>query len=104
MCIAGIRIHPSCLCRGTPLRRSPFSLRFGRRLDAAPLHFVQMIHEKTDSRREDAFVIRIWHEPGTEHEAPWRAIVKHLESGERRFFTNYGELCEFLDRFARRMS
>ncbi|HLI94894.1 MAG TPA: hypothetical protein VKT72_02280 [Candidatus Baltobacteraceae bacterium] len=64
----------------------------------------QMIHEKTDSRREDAFVIRIWHEAGTANGAPWRATVQHLESGERRFFTNYGELCEFLDRFTRRTS
>lgn len=68
------------------------------------LALAQMIHEKTESRREDAFVIRVWHEPGTPHEGLWRAIVQHLESGERRFFTNYGELCEFLDRFARRIS
>lgn len=63
-----------------------------------------MIQEKTDARREDAFVVRIWREAGMVQEAPWRAIVQHLESGERRFFTNYGELCEFLDRFARRSS
>ncbi len=52
-------------------------------------------------RREDAFVVRIWREP-TPHDTPWRAFVQHLESGERRFFSNYGELCEFLDLFCQR--
>jgi len=61
-----------------------------------------MIAQERGARREDAFVVRIWHEASAAAEAPWRAIVQHLQSGERRFFTNYGELCEFLDRFARR--
>jgi hypothetical protein len=52
-------------------------------------------------RREDAFLVKIWHEGGEDVQAPWRAMVQHVASGERRFFTNYGELCEFLDRFRR---
>jgi hypothetical protein len=49
-------------------------------------------------RREHAFLVKIWHEAGST-DAPWRAMVQHVASGERRFFTNYGELCEFLERF-----
>ena len=48
--------------------------------------------------RDEVFVIRIW----TENDrytgaAPWRASVTHVLTRECRFFTNYGELCEFLD-------
>jgi hypothetical protein len=60
-----------------------------------------MIETEAPARREDAFVVRIWREAPSP-DVPWRAIAVHLASGERRFFTNYGELCEFLDRFARR--
>ncbi len=49
-------------------------------------------------RREDSFVVRIWRE---ESRSPqWRACVTHLGSSELRYFTNYGDLCEFLDRWA----
>lgn len=65
----------------------------GRDYDAC-MHAVPM-------RRGDAFFVKIWHEGGESAQAPWRAMVQHVASGERRFFTNYGELCEFLDRFRR---
>ena len=52
---------------------------------------------------DEIFVIRVW----SENEAPvrgaWRASVTHVVTRERRFFTNYGELCEFLDRWRVRL-
>lgn len=51
-------------------------------------------------KRDHAFTLRLWMD-GAEGD-PWRAVVMHVASGERRYFTNYGELCEFLDRFVRR--
>ena len=49
-------------------------------------------------RREDSFVVRIWREDA--RSLRWRACVTHLGSSELRYFTNYGDLCEFLDRWA----
>ena len=54
-----------------------------------------------EKRREDAFLLRIWTEPGAAGAEPWRAVIQHVASQERRYFTNYGELCEFLERFCR---
>jgi hypothetical protein len=52
---------------------------------------------KGAKRRGSAFIVRIWHEE--ERSSRWRASVMHLASGEVRYFTNYGDLCEFLDRW-----
>jgi hypothetical protein len=48
--------------------------------------------------RDDMFVIRIWSENDRKVRSSWRACVTHVSSGRRHYFTNYGELCEFLDR------
>jgi hypothetical protein len=48
-------------------------------------------------RRGSAFIVRIWLEEG--RNSRWRASVMHLGTGEVRYFTNYGDLCEFLDRW-----
>ena len=53
---------------------------------------------KSDERLEASFVIRIWCE---RHASPWRASITHVASRELRYFTNYGELCEFIDRWLR---
>lgn len=45
------------------------------------------------------FVIRIWSENDRVLRNVWRASVTHVASGQRHYFTNYGELCEFLDRW-----
>lgn len=49
--------------------------------------------------RDEVFVIRIWTEPDKIAGGAWRASVTHVLTSECRFFTNYGELCEFLDRW-----
>ena len=49
--------------------------------------------------RDEMFVIRIWSESDRLVRSMWRASVTHVSSGQRHYFTNYGELCEFLDRF-----
>lgn len=49
--------------------------------------------------RDDTFVIRMWSENDRMVRGPWRASVTHVSSGQRHYFTNYGELCEFLDRW-----
>ena len=48
--------------------------------------------------RDRVFVIRIWPDEAAEHAAGrWRGQVTDLASRDRHYFTNYGELCEFLD-------
>ena len=94
---SGNAVHPSrARLLGFAMLRRPF-------LDAGwtlARYSHRQMDDKADARREDAFVLRMWREAAA-HEPPWRALVQHLQSGERRFFTNYGELCEFLDRFTR---
>ncbi|HZZ00662.1 MAG TPA: hypothetical protein VFE36_13925 [Candidatus Baltobacteraceae bacterium] len=52
--------------------------------------------------RDEMFVIRIWSESDRMVRSLWRASVTHVSSGQRHYFTNYGELCEFLDRWRAR--
>jgi hypothetical protein len=53
-------------------------------------------------RREDVFVLRIWSEADDGYANSLRASVTHVASGERRYFGNYGDLCEFLERWRER--
>jgi len=48
---------------------------------------------------DDLFVIRMWPADGDGSLVHWRAQVTHVASGERHYFTNYGELCGFIDRW-----
>jgi len=48
--------------------------------------------------RDHLFVIRMWPDEGDRAIDRWRAQVTHVASRERHYFTNYGELCEFIDR------
>ena len=52
------------------------------------------------TRREAVFVVRIWSERGTTVNGHWRASVTRIDTRERRFFTNYGDLCDFLERWS----
>ena len=52
---------------------------------------------------DEIFVIRVWSENDAAARGAWRASVTHVATRERRFFTNYGELCEFLDRWRDRL-
>lgn len=56
----------------------------------------------TRRSRDEMFVIRIWSESDRMVRSLWRASVTHVSSGQRHYFTNYGELCEFLDRWRAR--
>jgi hypothetical protein len=48
--------------------------------------------------RDHLFVVRMWKDDADRPSARWRAQVTHVTSRERHYFTNYGELCEFIDR------
>jgi len=48
-------------------------------------------------RHEVSFIVSIWRE--NEHTRAWRASVTHVPSRDRRYFTNYGDLCAYLDRW-----
>ncbi|MBV8490511.1 MAG: hypothetical protein JO199_08280 [Candidatus Eremiobacteraeota bacterium] len=54
--------------------------------------------------RDEVFVVRIWTERDLFAKGTWRASVTHVASRESRLFTNYGELCEFLERYNLRVS
>ena len=51
------------------------------------------------ARREQIFVVRIWEEHDAYGPPQWRAYVTHVVTRERRYFTTYVELCDFLDRW-----
>lgn len=53
-------------------------------------------------KRDELFVVRMWFEGEYSVQTPWRASVTHVSSGRRHYFTNYGELCEFLERWRRK--
>jgi hypothetical protein len=48
-------------------------------------------------RLEDIFIIRMWSEANDSGVLQWRASVLHVATQERRYFTQYAQLCEFLD-------
>lgn len=48
--------------------------------------------------RDHLFVVRMWPDETGQPFGRWRAQVTHVTSRERHYFTNYGELCEFIDR------
>jgi hypothetical protein len=48
--------------------------------------------------REEVFVVRIWAESESYPNRPWRACVTHIVTRERRYFSTYTDLCDFLDR------
>jgi hypothetical protein len=51
---------------------------------------------------EESFVIRISVEDPRTSPDRWRATVVHVASGERRYFSSYGDLCSFIDARRRR--
>jgi hypothetical protein len=52
---------------------------------------------------DEIFIIRVWSQEAPPARGAFRASVTHVPTRERRFFTNYGELCEFLDRWRVRL-
>jgi hypothetical protein len=46
------------------------------------------------------FIVRTWAERSGD-EVQWRASVTHVVSGDRRYFTAYDELLQFLDQWRR---
>jgi hypothetical protein len=50
-------------------------------------------------RREQIFVVRMWQERDAVGPPQWRAYVTHVVTRERRYFTTYEQLCDFLDRW-----
>ncbi len=49
------------------------------------------------------FIIRVWSEAPEPARGSFRASVTHVPTRERRFFTNYGDLCDFLERWRVRL-
>ncbi len=49
-----------------------------------------------DTRYEnEIFIVRVWYEP-SHSGAAMRGEVNHPVSGKRRYFSNLGELCDFI--------
>ncbi len=48
-----------------------------------------------NERLEEIFVVRIWREAG-ESDVPWRGRAEHVRSAKVRYFSNFGDLCEFI--------
>jgi hypothetical protein len=45
--------------------------------------------------KDEIFVVRLWYEPSRSG-AVMRGQVHHPVSGQRRYFSNLGELCDFI--------
>jgi hypothetical protein len=56
------------------------------------------VNERPRPPRDHVFILRLWVEQAPVASA-WRAEITHVNSTDRRYFTNYGELCEFLNRY-----
>ncbi len=48
-----------------------------------------------NERVEEIFVVRIWRE-AADPSAPWRGRAEHVRSSSVRYFSNLGDLCEFI--------
>ena len=48
-------------------------------------------------RDEHVFLVRTWEEKDTYGGVQRRASITHVLSGERRYFTSYNELTDFLE-------
>ncbi|MDE2480756.1 MAG: hypothetical protein KGN02_01025 [bacterium] len=59
--------------------------------------------QRRSTRAEDVFLVRIWCDDDRPNHAPWRASVTHVTTSERHYFTDYGDLCEFLERCRRKL-
>lgn len=49
----------------------------------------------SNARFEEIFVVRIWRE-AADSAAPWRGRAEHVKSANVRYFSNFGDLCEFI--------
>jgi len=55
--------------------------------------------------RTDAFIVRVWCEPGQGGAPPveWRGSIEHVESGRRLGFRDTAELAAFLQPYIDRL-
>lgn len=54
-------------------------------------------HMNRDSERDErSYIVRTWRERDALGALRWRGRIDDLASGERRYVTNFGDLCEFL--------
>jgi hypothetical protein len=51
--------------------------------------------------RSHLFTVRLWLEPLGEGQAEWRGQVRHVPSGEARYFRDWEALQAFLERMFR---
>lgn len=47
------------------------------------------------ARLEEVFVVRVWRE-ADDVAGHWRGRAEHVRSSKVRYFSNFGDLCEFI--------
>ncbi len=47
------------------------------------------------ARLEEVFVVRVWRE-AEDSAGHWRGRAEHVRSSKVRYFSNFGDLCEFI--------
>jgi hypothetical protein len=52
--------------------------------------------DKTTSRPQHIFVVRLWSECENCSEAQWRGSVEHVPTGKKLYFTSLGDLNDFI--------
>ncbi len=51
----------------------------------------------TPTRSKQAtFIVRLWAEARPERESSWRGEVEHTQTGQKRYFRNFSQLCEIM--------
>lgn len=51
---------------------------------------------KPDEPDKHTFIVRFWYEPGGADRGQWRGMVVQVHSQQRRFFTSFAEMNEFM--------
>ena len=48
-------------------------------------------------RRQQLFTLRLWLETTADGQAEWRGQLKHVQSGETRYFRDWAKLAQWLE-------
>lgn len=59
---------------------------------------------KPDESDKHTFIVRFWYESGGADRGQWRGMVVQVHSQQKRFFTSFAEMNEFMFRIMQHTS
>lgn len=54
---------------------------------------------KPDEPDKHTFIVRFWYEPDTTERGHWRGMVEQVQTQQRRYFTSFDEMNQFMSGF-----